>query len=312
MSSFTKRKLSNFTNTNNQIIKLDLVVLGSGAVGKTALTVQFQSNYFIHEYDPTIEDSFTKNCKIDNFSYSLNILDSAGNEDYTAIRDQYLKNSDGFLIVYDISDRVSFEKTSELVDQIKMVKDVESFPMVLIGNKCDLDSEGQRKVSIIEGSDLSKFYGSPFFETSAKTTVNVESSFFQLVREIQHFEQLEKERQLEKEKKLLKNYNNNNNISNNRTNSFNSIGRKNRVKFDLGDNNNNNNNNYNNENENMENNNNKNNINKSEIYKSKNKMKNNKNDKISEIECNKQRNLPKKSLKDKIINSFSCISRSNN
>ncbi|KAM9992960.1 hypothetical protein ACTFIY_010398 [Dictyostelium cf. discoideum] len=293
MSSFTKSKLSNLANTNNQIIKIDIVVLGSGAVGKTALTVQFHQQYFIHEYDPTIEDSYTKNCRIDNDNYSLNILDSAGNEDYTAIRDQYLKNSDGFLIVYDISDRVSFEKTSELVDQIKMVKDVESFPMVLIGNKCDLDSEGQRKVSITEGNDLSKFYGCPFFETSAKTTLNVESTFFQLVREIQRFEQFEKEKQLEKEKKKLQNLNNNNNnnINNNnnnnnsnKTNSFNSIGRKNKVKFDL-------------------------NNNKDDYNENSNNNKNNKgeNDKKKSEINNSRACGPKKSFKQKIFTSFSCI-----
>ena len=134
------------------------------------------------EYDPTIEDSYRKQVTIDDETCLLDILDTAGQEEYSAMRDQYMRTGEGFLLVYAITSRSSFEEVNTFREQIVRVKDRDRVPIVICGNKCDLEDE--RQVSAQEGQDLAKSFGAPFLETSAKSRVNVEESFYELVREI--------------------------------------------------------------------------------------------------------------------------------
>eukprot|EP01094_Clydonella_sp_ATCC50884_P001204 TRINITY_DN1089_c3_g1_i1.p2 TRINITY_DN1089_c3_g1~~TRINITY_DN1089_c3_g1_i1.p2 ORF type:complete len:190 (-),score=79.11 TRINITY_DN1089_c3_g1_i1:178-747(-) len=156
--------------------------LGDGGVGKTALTIQLCSNHFVEEYDPTIEDSYRKQVVIDNNSCLLEILDTAGQEEFTALRDQWIRDCEGFVLIYSITSRGSFEQVSVFKDQVMRVKDADKLPMMLVGNKCDL--EDQRQVNPEEGQELAKKFGCQFKEASAKTRVNVEEAFYDLVREI--------------------------------------------------------------------------------------------------------------------------------
>ncbi|KAK9727864.1 RAS2 protein [Basidiobolus ranarum] len=151
-----------------------LVVLGDGGVGKTALTIQ--------TYDPTIEDSYRKQAVIDEQSCMLEVLDTAGQEEYTALRDQWIRDGEGFLVVYSISSRSTFERVERFRDQIIRVKDTERVPVMLVGNKCDKINE--REVSKEEGLGLARRLGCEFIEASAKTSVNVEKSFYTVVRMI--------------------------------------------------------------------------------------------------------------------------------
>merc|ERR1711991_993772 len=153
-----------------------------GGVGKSALTIQLIQNHFIEEYDPTIEDSYRKQVTIDHETCLLDILDTAGQEEYSAMRDQYMRTGEGFLLVYAITSRSSFDEIATFREQILRVKDKESVPMVLVGNKADLEDE--RQVTGQEGIDMGRNYNCPVLETSAKTRVNVEEAFYQLVREI--------------------------------------------------------------------------------------------------------------------------------
>lgn len=159
-----------------------LVIVGGGGVGKSALTIQLIQNHFIDEYDPTIEDSYRKQVTIDDETCLLDILDTAGQEEYSAMRDQYMRTGEGFLLVYAITSRSSFDEISTFREQILRVKDKESVPMVLVGNKADLEEE--RQVTVQEGTDCGRHFKSPVLETSAKTRMNVEECFYQLVREI--------------------------------------------------------------------------------------------------------------------------------
>ena len=159
-----------------------LVVVGGGGVGKSALTIQLIQNHFIDEYDPTIEDSYRKQVTIDGESSLLDILDTAGQEEYSAMRDQYMRTGQAFLCVYAITSRTAFDEITSFREQILRVKDEENIPMVLVGNKSDLENE--RVVAASEGQDLARSFGCPFMETSAKTRVNVEESFYQLVRQV--------------------------------------------------------------------------------------------------------------------------------
>lgn len=149
------------------------------------MTIQFIQSHFVDEYDPTIEDSYRKQCVIDDEVALLDVLDTAGQEEYSAMREQYMRTGEGFLCVYSITSRNSFEEISMFHQQILRVKDKDSFPVIVVGNKCDLESE--RQVSVQEGRDLAKQFQCKFLETSAKLKINVDESFYSLVREIRKF-----------------------------------------------------------------------------------------------------------------------------
>ncbi|KAF9302533.1 Ras- protein Rap-1b [Podila epicladia] len=160
-----------------------LVVLGSGGVGKSALTVQFVQSVFVDRYDPTIEDSYRKQVEVDGHQCMLEILDTAGTEQFTAMRDLYMKNGQGFILVFSIIAQATFDELAELHKQILRVKDTDSVPIVLVGNKCDLEED--RRVPRSEGDRLSvKWGGTPFYETSARDRINVDEVFYDLVRMI--------------------------------------------------------------------------------------------------------------------------------
>ncbi|KAI0014219.1 ras-domain-containing protein [Xylariaceae sp. FL0662B] len=165
-----------------------LVVVGGGGVGKSCLTIQLIQSHFVDEYDPTIEDSYRKQCVIDEEVALLDVLDTAGQEEYSAMREQYMRTGEGFLLVYSITSSQSFEEIRTFQQQILRVKDkdpTDYFPMVVVGNKCDL--EGEREVPRQDGEALAKQFQCPFVETSAKSRTNVDKAFFDLVREIRHY-----------------------------------------------------------------------------------------------------------------------------
>jgi len=163
-------------------IDLKLVVLGSGGVGKSALTVQFVQGIFVEKYDPTIEDSYRKLMEIDGNQYMLEILDTAGTEQFTAMRDLYMKNGQGFVLAYSIIAQSTFNDLPDLREQILRVKDTDKVPMVVVGNKCDLSD--QRIITTEQGQALATKFGAVFIEASAKTKINVDQIFHELVRQI--------------------------------------------------------------------------------------------------------------------------------
>uniref|UniRef100_A0A1I7RU31 small monomeric GTPase n=2 Tax=Bursaphelenchus xylophilus TaxID=6326 RepID=A0A1I7RU31_BURXY len=174
-----------------------LVVVGDGGVGKSALTIQLIQNQFVVEYDPTIEDSYRKQVLIDGETCLLDILDTAGQEEYSAMRDQYMRTGEGFLLVFALNELKSFENIIHYREQIRRVKDSEEVPMVLVGNKCDLP---QRAMDQRQIDELARTFGVPYEQTSAKTRVGVDDAFHALVREIRKH----KEKQREKPKKKRK------------------------------------------------------------------------------------------------------------
>jgi len=159
-----------------------IVVLGSGGVGKSALTVQFVQGIFVEKYDPTIEDSYRKQVEVDGQQCMLEILDTAGTEQFTAMRDLYMKNGQGFVLVYSITAQSTFNDLQDLREQILRVKDTDDVPMVLVGNKCDLEDE--RVVGKDQGVNLARQFNCAFMETSAKAKINVHDIFYDLVRQI--------------------------------------------------------------------------------------------------------------------------------
>lgn len=159
-----------------------LVVVGGGGVGKSALTIQFIQSHFVDEYDPTIEDSYRKQVAIDDEVALLDILDTAGQEEYSAMREQYMRTGEGFLLVYSVTERESYNELLTFFQQILRVKETEEVPILLVGNKSDLTEE--RSVSFEEGEKLAKQFNCEFLETSAKQGINVDRAFFDLVRRV--------------------------------------------------------------------------------------------------------------------------------
>ncbi len=120
---------------------------------------------------------------MDSEKCQLDILDTAGQEEY--MRDNYYRLGEGFLIVYSITMRDTFTDVNRFHDHILSVKGVEDVPLIVVGSKCDLDSD--REVPTSEGKTLAEKFDVPFFETSAKTRVNVDEVFFELVRLVKKY-----------------------------------------------------------------------------------------------------------------------------
>nr|XP_035975217.1 ras-related protein R-Ras2 isoform X2 [Halichoerus grypus] len=174
------------------------------------------ASYFVTDYDPTIEDSYTKQCVIDDraarldkikryvstctlsvvlvgvdqdFFPEFTVLDTAGQEEFGAMREQYMRTGEGFLLVFSVTDRGSFEEIYKFQRQILRVKDRDEFPMILIGNKADLDH--QRQVTQEEGQQLARQLKVTYMEASAKIRMNVDQAFHELVRVIRKFQEQE-------------------------------------------------------------------------------------------------------------------------
>lgn len=158
-----------------------VTLLGAGGVGKSALTLRIISGVFTPTYNPTIEDYYRHDTNIDGVGPCIvEILDTAGTEQFASMRQLYITNGQAFALVYAVDDRTSFEEVKEIYHQIAEVKSPQNISVVLVGNKCDL--EDRREVEIWEGDDAAKEMGDcPFIETSAKDGTNVFDFFATLV-----------------------------------------------------------------------------------------------------------------------------------
>jgi Ras-related protein Ral-A len=159
-----------------------VIMVGSGGVGKSALTLQFMYDEFVEDYEPTKADSYRKKVVLDGEEVQIDILDTAGQEDYAAIRDNYFRSGEGFLCVFSITEEDSFQATQEFREQILRVKGDNNIPFILVGNKADL--VGSRQVQQGTANGKAAEWNVPYVETSAKTRENVDKVFYDLMREI--------------------------------------------------------------------------------------------------------------------------------
>lgn len=160
-----------------------IIVIGSGGVGKSALTLQFMYDEFVEDYEPTKADSYRKKIMLDGKEAQIDILDTAGQEDYAAIRDNYFRSGEAFLCVFSILEQESLAAAEELREQVLRVKsDDQTIPFLLVGNKADL--EERRVVGQDEAQEQARQWNVPYVETSAKTRQNVDQVFIELMRMI--------------------------------------------------------------------------------------------------------------------------------
>ncbi|NWY03703.1 RALA protein, partial [Nothoprocta ornata] len=168
----------------NSLALHKVIMVGSGGVGKSALTLQFMYDEFVEDYEPTKADSYRKKVVLDGEEVQIDILDTAGQEDYAAIRDNYFRSGEGFLCVFSITELESFAATADFSRRLVYhFSESPEMPMVLlIGNKSDL--EDKRQVSVEEAKNRADQWNVNYVETSAKTRANVDKVFFDLMREI--------------------------------------------------------------------------------------------------------------------------------
>ena len=151
------------------------IIIGDAAVGKSNLLLRYAHGQFKPEYQLTIGVEFgAKNIQIRNKIYRIQIWDTAGQENFRSITRAYYKNSVCALVVYDITNRDSFNNVSTWIEDCKNQSPKTIF-MVLVGNKSDL--QDKRQVNYEEGQELAERFQMLFFETSAKDGNNVEEIF---------------------------------------------------------------------------------------------------------------------------------------
>ena len=163
-------------------VKIKIMTLGNSDVGKTSFILRFAKNSYRDTKLITLGiDLETKIIALNNKKYQIDLFDTAGQERYKSISLNTVKNADGIILMYDITNQKSYDSISEWMEKIS--ENLESdIPIILIGNKCDLNKE--RIISKEEGKELSNKYQLSFFETSNKTGENVEEAVLDLINKI--------------------------------------------------------------------------------------------------------------------------------
>lgn len=160
---------------NDQDNVRTLVLLGTGGVGKSACVIRYITGNFVEEYDPTIEDCYRKSMPraggLD--PVVLEIVDTAGQEGFSMLQDQWIRKGQGFVLVYAVNSRPSFAELHNYYSCIVQFQESADVPMVVVGNKCDLNHE----VTTDQGRELAAEFGAQFFEASAKDGTNLDQVF---------------------------------------------------------------------------------------------------------------------------------------
>ncbi|PQE10366.1 putative RAS-2 protein [Rutstroemia sp. NJR-2017a WRK4] len=176
-----------------RMVAYTLVVLGDDNVGRKALT----NLDFISAYDPTLEATNRRQVVIDEQPCIIEVLETGDQTQYTALRDQWIRDGDGFLLVYCTTKRSSFDHVRRYHNLVQRVRESSlstlrpgtpinssypPVPIMLVGNNSDRVTE--REVSEKEGQNLAKALGCDFVETSVKDSINVEKAFYDVVRQL--------------------------------------------------------------------------------------------------------------------------------
>eukprot|EP00054_Salpingoeca_dolichothecata_P008373 m.47691 g.47691 ORF g.47691 m.47691 type:complete len:215 (+) comp17689_c0_seq2:186-830(+) len=159
----------------HQTLKFKAVLLGQTRVGKTSLLQRYLYNHFEETFQPTIGiDFLSNNLTVNNHTIRLQLWDAAGSDRFSSLIPSYIRDAAAAVIVYDISDRSSFEQVNKWVDQVRSQRQ-ENVVLFLVGNKCDL--QHKRQVTHYEGEKKARDIGARFFETSAKSGKDVHKLF---------------------------------------------------------------------------------------------------------------------------------------
>ena len=165
---------------NEETIKI--IILGDSKVGKTSFIIRFTKNKFDETYLATIGiDCIYRIINLENKQYKLMFYDTAGEERYKSIPKNHIKNMQGIILMYDITDKSSFDSIIDWISDVKEIKG-ENFPMILVGNKIDLNES--REVTEEMGYELAEKNQIEFFETSNKDGTNIQEAGLEIVYKI--------------------------------------------------------------------------------------------------------------------------------
>nr|AVV26981.1 GTP-binding protein Rheb isoform 1 [Entosiphon sulcatum] len=165
-------------HTDSLLRQRKICILGYSAVGKSALTQQFVEDRFVQAYSPTITQTYAKRVKVRGEEFLLSVLDTAGQDECSLFQPQFSIGTNGYVLVYSINDRQSFEIVKTLRERI--FSHAVDVVLLLVGNKSDLDKD--RQVSVEAGKALAKEWDSPFMECTATKKEQV-ATVFQTVME---------------------------------------------------------------------------------------------------------------------------------
>jgi len=152
--------------------------------GKSSLAVQFVDGHFVDSYYPTIENTFSKTIRYKNQDYLTEIVDTAGQDEYSILNSKHFIGIHGYMLVYSVSSLASFEMVQVVRDKILNHLGTDSVPIVIVGNKSDLRPE-QRQVSTEEGRKLSEKLDCGWTEASAAYDTNVAKAFELMIAQIE-------------------------------------------------------------------------------------------------------------------------------
>ncbi|GFF28976.1 hypothetical protein IFM61606_10267 [Aspergillus udagawae] len=152
--------------------------------GKSSLTVRFVEHHFVESYYPTIENTFSRIIKYNGQDFATEIVDTAGQDEYSILNSKHFIGIHGYIIVYSVASRQSFDMVRVIRDKILNHLGADHVPLVVVGNKSDLKSE-QRQVSLDEGRQLGEEFHCAFTEASARLDYNVTKAFDLMIGEIE-------------------------------------------------------------------------------------------------------------------------------
>lgn len=161
--------------------KVQVAVVGDGGVGKTSMIVRYIYDGFKSSYDPTLINNYTATVRLQDRVVEIDIADTAGQEDYRALRDRYIADADVMLVVFSLAESLSLQAAENLLEEIQLIRDEEHFKFVLAGNKCDIDPS-ERQIVNADAEALAARYGGKFIETSARTNVGINEVFLEIAR----------------------------------------------------------------------------------------------------------------------------------
>lgn len=167
----------------NTLRKRKIAVLGSRSVGKSSLVIQFIENHFVDAYYPTIENTFPKGVAYRGVEYDCDIIDTAGQDEYSILNSKHAIGIHGYVLVYSVTSRRSFDMIKIIYDKIVDFCGKNDIPCVIVGAKTDL--QASRQVAPNEGEELAKLNKAAWVETSAKNNVNVGKVFELCLAEIE-------------------------------------------------------------------------------------------------------------------------------
>jgi Ras family protein len=169
--------------TGDILKKRKIAVLGSRSVGKSSLVIQFIEKHFVESYYPTIEATFSKSVNYNGVEYDCDIIDTAGQDEYSILNSKHAIGIHGYVLVYSVTSRSSFDMIQIVYDKITNFCGVNNIPCVIVGSKIDL--QAGRQVLSMEGEELAKVNKAAWVETSAKSDTNVDKVFELCLAEIE-------------------------------------------------------------------------------------------------------------------------------